>query len=76
MEKEIFFCENNVSKGLEEIIEKLEEKYKDLDVYIEPCQGQCSICSEKYFVVIDSEVIEAETPEELYETIMDIQNNK
>lgn len=67
---EIFFCENNVSKGLEKIIKKLEDEYPDVSIYIEPCLGRCSDCAETLYAVIDAEMVTGETPEELYENIV------
>jgi uncharacterized protein YuzB (UPF0349 family) len=69
MFKEIFFCENNVSKGLEEIVERLEKKFPDDTVFIEPCLGRCGECAEILYAVVDAEMITGETPEELYENI-------
>ncbi|MCT8975411.1 YuzB family protein [Clostridium sp. CX1] len=66
---EIFFCENNVSKGLEEIVERLEEEYPDVIVYIEPCLGRCGQCIDNLYAVIDVEMIIGESPEELYKNI-------
>ncbi|CAM2980299.1 DUF1450 domain-containing protein [Hathewaya histolytica] len=67
--KEIFFCENNVSKGLETIIEKLQVEFSDLTIYQEPCLGYCGECMATFYAMMDSDMITGETPEELYENI-------
>lgn len=69
MFREIFFCENNVSKGLEAIIERLEKEYPQIIIYTESCLGRCSDCDENLYAVIDAEMITGNTPEELYNNI-------
>ncbi|MBC2580872.1 DUF1450 domain-containing protein [Clostridium sp. DJ247] len=69
MFKEIFFCENNVSKGLENIIEKIERDYPDVNICIEPCLGHCSHCAENLYAVIDAKIINGDNVEELYNNI-------
>lgn len=63
---EVFFCDNNVSKGLKPVIEKLKEQYSDIEIYIEPCLGHCYQCSDQVYAVIDALPIGADSPEELY----------
>lgn len=69
MYKEIFFCENNVSKGLDEVIERLDREYPDATIYIENCLAHCGTCAETYYAEIDAEIITADEPDELYEKI-------
>lgn len=71
MLKEIFFCENNVSKGLSGVIERIEKEYPDVTIYIENCLGHCGTCAQVLYGVIDAEMITAEEPEELYEKLIE-----
>lgn len=76
MFREIYFCENNVSKGLEKIVERLEKEFSDDIVFVEPCLGRCGQCAENLYAVIDAEMVTGETPEELYENIKKVLNEK
>ncbi|WP_105615744.1 DUF1450 domain-containing protein [Vallitalea okinawensis] len=69
MIEEVFLCENNISKGLEPVIKKLEERYPMVSFFIEPCLGQCSLCDKQFYAVIRAENIIAESPEQLYNRI-------
>ncbi|TCT16310.1 uncharacterized protein YuzB (UPF0349 family) [Natranaerovirga pectinivora] len=71
---EIFFCENNVSKGLESVVQKIEENTTDVEVVVEPCLGHCTDCEETFFATVDVEIIYGDTPNELYEKIMSYYN--
>ncbi len=64
---EIKFCENNYSQGTEEVTEKLANDGIEFDV--EPCLGYCGDCAVGPFALVDDELIQAETPEELYDKI-------
>lgn len=65
--KQIKFCENNFSQGIEEIVNKLEEE--GLDVEVAPCLGYCGDCASGPFALVDDELVTAETPDELYTKI-------
>ncbi|WP_142415325.1 DUF1450 domain-containing protein [Hathewaya massiliensis] len=67
--KEVFFCENNISKGLEPIIEKLELEFSNVTIYKESCLGHCGDCMANFYAIIDSDMIVGDTAEELYENI-------
>jgi uncharacterized protein YuzB (UPF0349 family) len=69
---EIFFCENNVSKGLNSIIDELKMKIEDAEIYIETCLGLCTDCAEIYYAIVESDTVYADSPEELYDKIMAI----
>lgn len=64
---EIKFCENNFSQGTEEVTAKLEKDEVAFDV--EPCLGYCGDCAVGPFALLDDELIQTETPEELYNKI-------
>lgn len=69
MFEEVFFCENNVSKGLDPVIKKLEAKYPTVSFFIEPCLGQCSICAKQFYAVFRAENIIADSTDQLYNRI-------
>lgn len=66
MMAEIKFCENNFNFGTDEIMRKLQENYKDANVSAESCLGYCGDCSVGPFALVDDEMIQADTAEELY----------
>lgn len=67
----INFCENNVVKGLDEIINKLKKEIIDAKIEIEPCLGYCSECDDTYFCIADAELILGDTPDELFDNIIE-----
>lgn len=64
------FCENNYSQGADEVIEKLQNDGIELEV--EDCLGYCGDCAVGPFALVDDELIQTDTPEELYNKIKDI----
>lgn len=66
---EIYLCENNVSNGLDGLIERIEQELTDVQVILEPCLGQCGTCFTNFFAVYDGDTLEGNTPEELFDAI-------
>jgi uncharacterized protein YuzB (UPF0349 family) len=64
---EIKFCENNYSQGAEDVIKKLESDGVSLEV--ESCLGYCGDCAMGPFALVDDDLIQADTPDELYDKI-------
>ena len=64
---EIKFYENNYPQGAEEVTAKLEKA--GISFEVEPCLGYCGDCASGPFALVDDELIQADTPEELYEKI-------
>lgn len=64
---EIKFCENNFEQGTGEVVDRLREE--GIEVEVEPCLGYCGDCAVGAFVLLDDEMIQTDTPEELYEKI-------
>ena len=64
---EIKFCENNFSQGTEEVTKKLEQD--GIEFEVEPCLGYCGDCAVGPFALVDDELVQEETPEELYNKI-------
>lgn len=68
----IKFCENNFSHGSGEIVKKIYENFPDITVTIEGCLGFCGDCTSGPFALVNDELIQAETGEELYDRITTI----
>lgn len=66
---EVKFCENNFSYGVEDLIKRIEEELDGVSLDVEPCLGYCGDCAEGPFALVDNELIQADSPEELYDEI-------
>ena len=66
----IEFCTNNMHHGTEKIIQKLEAD-PDLDVIEYGCLGNCGECYMFPYALVNGERVVAETPDELYDKIME-----
>ena len=62
------FCISNIANGSQESFETL-EKDPNLDVLEYGCLSYCTKCMETHYAVVNGEVVEADTPEELTERI-------
>ena len=62
------FCISNIANGSQESFETL-EKDPNLDVLEYGCLSYCTKCMETLYAVVNGEVVEADTPEELTERI-------
>jgi len=69
---EVKFCENNFSFGTEEVVKKLEKNYEDVEVSVEGCLGYCGDCAVGPYALVDDELVQAETADELYEKIVEM----
>lgn len=68
---EVKFCENNFSFGTEEVAKALQEKYKNIEVLVEGCLGYCGDCAIGPYALVDDEMIQADTADELLKKIED-----
>ncbi len=66
---EIKFCENNFTFGTEETMKKLKENHSNADVSVEPCLGYCGDCAVGPYALVNDEMIQADTADELFEKI-------
>lgn len=64
---DIKVCENNFAQGTDEMVDRLKDE--GIEVEVEPCLGYCGDCATGPFAVVDDELFQAETPDELYEMI-------
>ncbi|HSI65950.1 MAG TPA: YuzB family protein [Planococcus sp. (in: firmicutes)] len=58
------FCVSNIVNGAQDSFEKL-ERDPNLDVLEYGCLSYCTKCAESLFALVNGEIVEAETPEEL-----------
>lgn len=66
---QVKFCEANFEYGTEEVMNKLKENYKDLDISTE-CIGYCGECASGPIALVNDEFVQADTADELYDTIV------
>jgi uncharacterized protein YuzB (UPF0349 family) len=67
---DIKFCENNFVHGTDDVISRLKDD--KIETKVEPCLGYCGDCAEKPFALVDDEYVDADTPEELYDKIVEM----
>lgn len=66
----IEFCVGNLASGSQAALEKL-EKDPNLDVMEYGCLGYCGICFEGPFALVNGEVVQGATVEELVNNVYD-----
>ncbi|MBC8061719.1 MAG: DUF1450 domain-containing protein [Clostridiaceae bacterium] len=66
---EIKFCENNFNFGTDETMKKLKENHSNADVSVESCLGYCGDCATGPYALVNDEMIQADTAEELLKKI-------
>lgn len=62
------FCVSNLANGSQETFEVL-EKDPNIDVLEYGCLSYCTRCSEALYALVNGELVEADTPEELTKKI-------
>ncbi|AID44506.1 hypothetical protein SFBM_0560 [Candidatus Arthromitus sp. SFB-mouse-Japan] len=70
--KKVDICESNFALGTDKVVEEL-EKSQEFEVEVHGCLGHCGECCETLFVLLDGEMISADSPEKLLD---EINNNK
>ncbi|MBD7945737.1 MULTISPECIES: YuzB family protein [Psychrobacillus] len=58
------FCISNLANGSQEAFDILEQD-PDLDVLEYGCLSYCSLCSETLFAIVNGDVVEGESSEDL-----------
>ncbi|OPJ63974.1 DUF1450 domain-containing protein [Clostridium oryzae] len=66
---DIKFCENNFSFGTDEVMRKLKESHRNIEVSADSCLGYCGDCEQGPFALVNDEMIQADTEEELFDMI-------
>lgn len=64
------FCISNIANGSQKSFEKL-ERDPNLDVLEYGCLSYCTKCSESLYALVNGEIVEADTPDELTQNIYD-----
>lgn len=64
----IEFCVNNLTDDVLELMKELEQDM-DLDVIEYGCLGNCSICAEKPYALVNGEIVTGKTANELKQKI-------
>lgn len=62
------FCISNMANGSQESFEKLEND-PNLDVLEYGCLSYCSQCAESIYALVNGEIVEADSPEELTQKV-------
>ncbi len=64
----IEFCISNLANGAQEAFEQL-ERDPSLDVLEYGCLSYCTKCSESLYALVNGDIVEADTSEELVKAI-------
>ena len=62
------FCVSNMAKGGDIVYEKLEND-PDVDVLEYGCLQNCGMCSSGLYVLVDCDIVEGDTPDDLLNNI-------
>lgn len=62
------FCITNLVNGAQKTYEEL-EKDPEIDVLEYGCMSYCTKCARGFYAVVNGEVVEADTPDELTKAI-------
>lgn len=62
------FCITNLANGAHKTYEEL-EKDPEIDVLEYGCMSYCTKCARGFYAVVNGEVVEADTPDELTKAI-------
>jgi len=62
------FCISNLANGAQETYDILEND-PDIDVLEYGCLSHCSVCDQSLYALVNGDIVEADTPEELTKKI-------
>lgn len=62
------FCISNIANGAQDSFEKL-ERDPNLDVLEYGCLSYCTKCAESLYALVNGEIVEADSPEELTQRV-------
>ncbi|MTD31868.1 DUF1450 domain-containing protein [Planomicrobium sp. YIM 101495] len=68
MADQVEFCVTNMSQGSDEVYEQLTGR-DDIELLQTGCNSHCELCACSLYALVNEEVVEADTPEELLEKI-------
>ncbi|WZL72458.1 DUF1450 domain-containing protein [Clostridiaceae bacterium 35-E11] len=67
--KNIKVCENNYGYGTNDVLDKIKAENPNIQIDTATCWGYCDDCAIGPYIFLNDEMIQADTPEELYEKI-------
>ncbi|MCK8827394.1 DUF1450 domain-containing protein [Natroniella acetigena] len=67
----IQFCENNFSTGSGQVAEKIQREIKDIQLEVKACLGLCADCAIGPFALLDGDLIQATSSDELLEKLLE-----
>lgn len=70
------FCENNMRNDMEKLVEKCRTEFKNVDINVEPCLGECGDCAESYIAKANDTLVTGDTTHVLFERIKNIIGEK
>lgn len=65
----IEFCTNNMHHGTDAVFRRLEEN-PEYDVIEYGCLGNCGQCVAEPYALVNGEIVDARSPDELYDKII------
>jgi len=68
--KLVEYCASNTHHGTGDVVRRIEAERPDVEAVEYGCLGNCGQCFLDAYVLVDGEIVAAETPEELYEKIL------
>lgn len=63
------FCENNMNDAMEKLVERAKTEFKNVEVSMAPCVGQCGSCATQHIALADDTLVTADTTDLLFERI-------
>ncbi|SHJ69579.1 Uncharacterized protein YuzB, UPF0349 family [Geosporobacter subterraneus DSM 17957] len=64
-------CQNNYGYDTNEVIEKIKDERPEIEIEVAACWGYCDDCASGPYVFVDDEMVQADSPEDLYESILE-----
>ena len=68
----IQFCENNFQYGTQEVKARLMEEFDQADIEVFPCLQLCRECAEGPYAIVNDEIMQTESAEELFQQLRDM----
>ncbi|HZG57570.1 YuzB family protein [Paenibacillus sp.] len=70
MNRLVEFCTNNMHHGTDRLLQRLEAERPDVETIEYGCLGNCGQCYLEPYVLVDGEIVAAETVEALYDAVV------
>ena len=64
----IRLCQYN--QGSEQLFQRLQDQFPDLNIKLKKCASQCKKCKHQPFVLVDKQLINSTTVDELYAILL------